>query len=131
SGSTRPRPAQSHLVPWAGNNTPTRLHHPSALRHPEHVYCLPCRLTDPKTNQKPAVRPHRSGGLLPSPGGATPRQAGDRMPRATPTATLQAEKRASVRTLHAQGMSATAIAQHLGVHVSTVSRWAKADGVEF
>lgn len=42
-----------------------------------------------------------------------------------------AAKRAQVRSLHDDGLSASAIARRLGVSKSTVSRWAKADGVSF
>ena len=40
-------------------------------------------------------------------------------------------KRAQLRTLHGEGLSASAIARKLGVHASTVSRWAKAEGLSF
>lgn len=45
-------------------------------------------------------------------------------------ATLRS-KRAQLRKLHSEGLSASAIARKLGVHASTVSRWAKADGLSF
>lgn len=53
------------------------------------------------------------------------------MPRKPIDATMQAEKRASVAALHEAGNSANQIAKLLGVNVSTVSRWGKADGVSF
>ena len=40
-------------------------------------------------------------------------------------------KRAQLKKLHAQELSANAIAKQLGVSQSTVSRWAKADGLSF
>jgi transcriptional regulator with XRE-family HTH domain len=40
-------------------------------------------------------------------------------------------KRAQFRKLHADGLSASAIARELGVAKSTISRWAKADGIGF
>lgn len=40
-------------------------------------------------------------------------------------------KRALMRKLHADGLSAGKIARELGVATSTVSRWAKADGLSF
>lgn len=45
-------------------------------------------------------------------------------------ATLRS-KRAQLRKLHGEGLSASAIARKLGVHASTVSRWAKAEGLSF
>ena len=40
-------------------------------------------------------------------------------------------KRAQLRKLHAQDLSVRAIAERLGVSRSTVSRWAKEDGLRF
>lgn len=40
-------------------------------------------------------------------------------------------KRAQFRELHAEGISASEIARKLGVSKSTISRWAKAEGLEF
>lgn len=45
-------------------------------------------------------------------------------------ATLRS-KRAHLRKLHSDGLSASAIARKIGVHASTVSRWAKAEGLSF
>lgn len=44
---------------------------------------------------------------------------------------LLRRKRAKLPELHAQGLSANRIAKQLGVNASTVSRWAKADGLKF
>jgi len=40
-------------------------------------------------------------------------------------------KRARLRDLHARGLSTRAIAAELGVHQSTVSKWAKQEGLTF
>lgn len=47
------------------------------------------------------------------------------------SAERSAAKRAQMRELHAQDISASEIARQLGVSKSTVSRWAKADGIGF
>lgn len=54
------------------------------------------------------------------------------MPRSSdPAATLRRRKRARLTEMRDAGMSVQAIAREFGVHASTVSRWAKADGVSF
>ena len=40
-------------------------------------------------------------------------------------------KRAQLRSFQSKGLSASAIARELGVAKSTISRWAKADGISF
>lgn len=52
------------------------------------------------------------------------------MPR-RPSASTFARKRARVAGLAADGLSLNAIARELGVSPSTVSKWAKLDGVSF
>lgn len=47
------------------------------------------------------------------------------------SAERSSSKRAQLRKLHEQDLSASAIARELGVAKSTVSRWAKADGISF
>lgn len=47
------------------------------------------------------------------------------------SAERSAAKRAQLRKLHGEGLSASVIARELGVSKSTVSRWAKADGIKF
>lgn len=49
----------------------------------------------------------------------------------TKSAASMHAKRARMRKLHAEGLSASKIAAKLGVHQSTISRWAKADGLGF
>lgn len=49
----------------------------------------------------------------------------------TRTAERSPSKRAQLRDLQAAGLSASAIARELGVAKSTISRWAKADGISF
>ena len=49
----------------------------------------------------------------------------------TKSAERSASKRAQLRSLHAAGLSASAIARELGVAKSTISRWAKAEGISF
>lgn len=49
----------------------------------------------------------------------------------TQRAERSSSKRAQLRKLHGRGLSASAIARELGVAKSTVSRWAKADGIAF
>lgn len=49
----------------------------------------------------------------------------------TSSAERSKNKRAQVRSLHDDGLSASAIARKLNVSKSTISRWAKADGISF